>query len=268
MHPLSSSVEQIIKQAAQEIVLPYFRNLSDDKIEEKEPGEIVTIADRLSEEFLHEQLATILPEAELVGEEAVAANAATLDHLAHDQCWIIDPIDGTSNYAAGHAPFGIIIALSERNRTIAGWLYDPLSDRMCHAHLAGGAFINGIRTHAPPRPEGLPVAALATGFMTDDQREKILARAADRYQIVNIPRCAAEQYPRLALGENHVSVFERTLPWDHAAGILFLNEAGGKAVRWDGSEYRPADRKRGLLGASSPELWDEAAELMGDIFAD
>jgi fructose-1,6-bisphosphatase/inositol monophosphatase family enzyme len=67
-------------------------------------------------------------------------------------------------------------------------------------------------------------------------------------------------------GTNHISIFERTLPWDHAAGILFLNEAGGKAARWDGFPYRPADRKTGLLGASSPKLWDEAAEIFGEIF--
>ena len=102
--------------------------------------------------------------------------------------------------------------------------------------------------------------------MTSDQRERLFSQASGHYEIVDIPRCAAEQYPRLASGDNHVSVFERTLPWDHAAGILFLNEAGGKAARWNGDTYRPADRKTGLLGASSPKLWDEAAERLGGIF--
>ena len=69
---------------------------------------------------------------------------------------------------------------------------------------------------------------------------------------------AAEQYPRLALGVNDVSIFERTLPWDHAAGALWLNEAGGKCARPDGSAYRVDDwRRPGLVGAASPALWDE-----------
>jgi fructose-1,6-bisphosphatase/inositol monophosphatase family enzyme len=82
---------------------------------------------------------------------------------------------------------------------------------------------------------------------------------------VPIPRCAAEQYPRLVLGQNDVSIFERTLPWDHAAGILFLEEAGGKAARIDGSPYRVNDKRRGLIGAATPQLWDQLAERMTAI---
>jgi len=89
---------------------------------------------------------------------------------------------------------------------------------------------------------------------------------APHYRLVDIPRCAAEQYPRLVLGDNDVSVFERTLPWDHAAGVLFLNEAGGKAARPDGSAYRVDDYDRpGLLGAASPRLWDGLAERMAAL---
>ena len=104
--------------------------------------------------------------------------------------------------------------------------------------------------------------------MTEEQRKAILEAATPAYEIVDIPRCAAEQYPRLVLGQNHISVFERTLPWDHAAGILFLNEAGGKAARWDGSDYLPGDGRTGILGASSPQLWEEAAKNLGHVFAD
>ena len=159
-----------------------------------------------------------------------------------------------------------MIALVEQNETVAGWLFDPLTGRICHANRNGGAFINGDRvTVARDHPER-PVAALATGFMTPEERDTLLATAEPHYEIVDIPRCAAEQYPRLVQGTNHISVFQRTLPWDHASGVLFLNEAGGKCARWDGSDYRPADRRKGLLGASSPKLWDEAAERLGEIF--
>ena len=65
------------------------------------------------------------------------------------------------------------------------------------------------------------------------------------------------------LGENDVSLFQRTLPWDHAAGILFLNEAGGMAARPDGSPYRVNDHARpGLIGAATPRLWDEMAGML------
>lgn len=266
MHRLYQPVLDIVEQASRNIVIPYYQNLQSHQIDEKTPGDLVTIADRLSEEFIAGALAALLPEAKIVGEEAFAADTAVLDQLADGQVWIIDPIDGTGNYAAGRPPFGIIIALAEQNETVAGWLYDPLTARLCHAVKNGGAFINGETVVVPDHHPDRPVAALATGFMTPDQRDALLSAAQPHYEIVDIPRCAAEQYPRLVLGTNHISVFERALPWDHAAGILFLNEAGGKCAHWDGSEYRPADRKKGLLGASSPKLWDEAAERLGDIF--
>ena len=77
----------------------------------------------------------------------------------------------------------------------------------------------------------LPIAALAVYFMTAEERADIQRRAEGAFAVVDIPRCAAEQYPRLVLGQNDVSVFARTLPWDHAAGTLFVNEAGGCCQR-------------------------------------
>lgn len=64
---------------------------------------------------------------------------------------------------------------------------------------------------------------------------------------------------------NDVSIFERTLAWDHAAGVLFLNEAGGKAARFDGSPYRVNEDRKGLIGASSPALWEELAARVAEI---
>ena len=102
--------------------------------------------------------------------------------------------------------------------------------------------------------------------MDEAERERIRAHIAPYYRLVDIPRCAAEQYPRLALGQNDLSVFQRTLPWDHAAGALWLNEAGGKAARPDGSAFRADDHTRpGLIGAATPQLWDELAERLAGI---
>jgi fructose-1,6-bisphosphatase/inositol monophosphatase family enzyme len=110
------------------------------------------------------------------------------------------------------------------------------------------------------------VAAISVIFADAARRTALMEHIAPHYALVDIPRCAAEQYPRLALGVNDVSVFERTLAWDHAAGVLFLNEAGGMAARPDGSAYR-VDRhmERGLIGAASPALWEELARRMGAI---
>jgi len=92
------------------------------------------------------------------------------------------------------------------------------------------------------------------------------AKVAPHYTLVDIPRCAAEQYPRIVSGVNDVSIFERTLAWDHAAGVLFVNEAGGRAARPDGSPYR-VDRhlQPGLIAAASPALFEAMAERLAGI---
>lgn len=258
---IHTQVSALLRTVSNEIILPHYRQLKSSEIEEKSPGDLVTIADRLSEQALSIGLSKIIGDAKIVGEEACADNPDILEYLLAEQCWIIDPIDGTGNYARGHGAFGIIIALSQNNQTIAGWMYDPIKDRLCHAYLGRGAYIDNVPIKANDIIKNLPIAALATGYMKPQQKEDILSRANGNYEIVPIPMCAAEQYPLLALGTHNISIFERTLPWDHAAGILFLNEAGGKAARWDGSDYRPADKDTGLLGASSPKLWEQAAKI-------
>ena len=80
--------------------------------------------------------------------------------------------------------------------------------------------------------------------------------------IVSIPRCAAEQYPRIVLGQNDLALFKRTLAWDHAAGVLFLNEAGGMARRFDGAPYLASSDATGMLAAASPAMWDRAARIL------
>lgn len=262
MHELYSPVADLMRQVAADIVMPRFRNLADHQVEEKGPDDFVTIADKESEIRLSEGLTQILKEAGVVGEEACAADPTVLDMAGHGLNWIIDPIDGTGNFSAGHPPFGIMVALVDDGEILAGWIFDPIRQRMCHGALGKGAFVNEVATTARPSGAALPIAALATYFMTPEQRAEMKNKSEGKFETVEIPRCAAEQYPRIVLGENDLTVFERSLPWDHAAGAIFLNEAGGRLSRTDGTPYRVGDDRRGLLGAASPQLWDEAARIL------
>lgn len=263
MDALSDSVGHLMREAAERAIMPRYRLLAPEEIIAKAADDLVTIADRESEAMLSEGLARLLPEAAIVGEEAAHADPSVLHRLDGGPCWIVDPLDGTNNFAAGKGPFGILVTLADAGEAIAGWLYDPLTGRLCHARKGGGAFIDGERIAARASREERPVAAISLLYMDPARREAVKAHIAPHYRLVDIPRCAAEQYPRLALGQNDVSIFERTLPWDHAAGVLFLNEAGGRAARPDGSPYLVRDHARGgLLGASSPALWDALAARM------
>ncbi len=254
-----------MRHAANHAILPHYQRLTAGQIVAKAEDDLVTIADGLSEAILAEGLAKILPEAAIVGEEAAHADPAILARLADDLCWIIDPLDGTHNFANGRAPFGILVALAQNGETIGGWILDPISGRFCSAEHGTGAWVDGERIVACTTGITPPIAAISLLFADPEKRAALQTHIAPHYTLADIPRCAAEQYPRLALGVNDCSIFERTLAWDHAAGVLFLNEAGGKAAREDGSAYRVDDARTGLLAAANPRLWDELAARMAGI---
>ncbi len=260
---LTGAVAALMRDAATRAILPRWQTLSADQIDAKAADDVVTIADKEAELILAEGLARILPEATIVGEEAAHANPALLDRLGDATCWIVDPLDGTNNFAAGKPPFGVMVALAEAGETIAGWIYDPLSGRLVHAHRGGGAWIGDERVTARSTGAEPPIAAISLVFMDPAKRAAMKQHIAPHYTLVDIPRCGAEQYPRLVLGVNDCSIFERTLAWDHAAGVLFVNEAGGKAARPDGRPYRVNEAHLpGLIGAASPALWHELAERL------
>jgi fructose-1,6-bisphosphatase/inositol monophosphatase family enzyme len=257
---LHDAMQALLREVTSKIILPRYQKLAAHEVTAKAADDVVTVADQEAEEMLAEGLAKIagLP---VVGEEASFADPSVQDRLAGD-CWIVDPLDGTRNFAKGQPPFGILIAMASAGEAHTGWIYDCLTDRFCIAHKGKGAFVNGERITASPTGATPPVAAVSLIFMDPARRAAVKAAIAG-YDQVDVPYCAAEQYPRLALGVNDVSIFERTLAWDHAAGALWLNEAGGKAARFDGSPYRVDEwERRGLIGAASPALFDQLAELL------
>jgi fructose-1,6-bisphosphatase/inositol monophosphatase family enzyme len=262
---LDRDILALMQRVTEQAILPRYRNLAAGEVEDKGGNDPVTVADKESEALLREGLAALDDTLAFVGEETAHADPGILDRLDRP-CWIVDPVDGTRNFASGKPPFGIIIARAEGGEAQSGWIYDCLSGRFCTAHRGQGAQVDGTKVAARPTGMTPPIAALSLIFMQEERREATRRHIAPQYELVDIPYCAAEQYPRLALGVNDVSIFERTLAWDHAAGALWLNEAGGKAARPDGSPYRVDEVGRtGLLGAASPVLWDELAELYAKL---
>ena len=259
---LDRAVQALLADVGQRVIMPRFRNLLAHEVTEKSRGELVTVVDQEAEELLHHGLERLDPGSFAIGEEACASQPALVDRLTSGRAWVIDPLDGTANFAAGRGPFGIIVALLVDGVTEAGWLYDPVAGRCCHAWRGEGAFVDGRRLRTAPSGRR-PVAALATQFLSSDSRERLHAEAAQAFELVPIPRSAAEHYPRLALGQNDLAVFQRTLPWDHAAGALLLMEAGGYVTRWNGSPYRIGDDGVGLIAAADQETWARAIDVLG-----
>ena len=259
----SQRVVELMRETAAAELLPRFRNLSKDDVRQKRPGDIVTVADVASELRLANGLAKILPGVPVVGEEAVEKDASLLDLIARpgEACWIVDPLDGTANFAAGRDRFAMIVCLVHDTRAIAGWILDVPRDRMAVAHLGGGVTFDGTAVCGQPTEaplNGFVGYKIAKAF--DEQLSP--AHRARLGQITTL-RCAGAEYLEILDGHANFSLYRMTKPWDHAAGTLMMREAGGGAVQFAGGPYMPAQAlNAGLIAASTEEALDEARALL------
>ena len=259
-----AEVALILREVAEQAILPRFRRLSEADVREKSPGEIVTVADRHAEDLLTRRLAALYPGSRVVGEEACASSPSLRDRLDEGAVWLVDPLDGTANFVAGRGPFAIMAALLVCGEAIGSWIYDPLSGRLCEAALGGGAFVDGRRvtTHQELPSTSEFAGAVFTRFMPPEISHKLGVRSSAIGRLAPGLNCAGAEYPAVAEGDRHFALFWRTVPWDHAPGALFLAEAGGHVGRWDGADYRPALEGEGLLIARNPAVANEARRLL------
>ena len=271
---LPRAVADVMLEVARNVIVPRFTNLVAGEINNKAPGELVTVVDHEAERQLFAGLAALEYGDSMVGEEIAHEQPELLKNMDSGTVWIVDPIDGTRNFVKGREPFGVIVALACDGVVEHGWMLDPISERICYARQGMGSYVNWIqhKSLSGMAAQALsdsfsarrrrPVCGLATQFMTDKQRRKLHDKASRHFEIVEIPRCAAEHYPRLCMGQYDITLFQRTLPWDHAAGSLFLTEAGGRVSRWDGSDYEFHDEQQGILAACNTEMWELAHSVL------
>lgn len=257
-------VAELIRESAAAELLSRFRRLAAGDIREKGPGDLVTIADVEAERRLAAGLAKILPGAPVVGEEAVAAEAGLLAHIAEaETAWIVDPLDGTSNFSKGIDRFAVIVALVRGGETVAGWIYEPVRGRMAMGALGGGVRMDGATVElAASGP--LQNAHGFVGWKIKREVERNM-RAGTRGQFGGLSTlaCAGMEYLEILAGHAHFSLYRRTRAWDHAAGTLLLREAGGLANRHDGAPYHPTQPdSAGILTAPDERRWVELYELL------
>jgi fructose-1,6-bisphosphatase/inositol monophosphatase family enzyme len=259
----------IVKEASARELVPRFRKLGEgdimSKASQEDPTDLVTVADRAAEAFLAERLRELLPGAQVVGEEAVAADVRLLDRLeGNDLVWIIDPLDGTRYFAAGTGPFGPMVALVERGTILAAATHLSLVDKLFLAERNQGAFLNGQRLTTTDDVGARPRGTLFSKFMPPAMAAQLHERQAAAHEKVEAPLCAAHEYGCLCRDRKDYSVYFRLMPWDHAPGALILREAGGVSRHPDGREYQITARREPLLAARSEPMWQRVrADLFG-----
>jgi fructose-1,6-bisphosphatase/inositol monophosphatase family enzyme len=259
-----TEVSTLLRFAAAEAVMPRYRVLTAGEIEEKTPGEVVTVADRHAERIITAGLLAIRPGTRVVGEEACAADASLLADLGDGAIWLVDPLDGTGNFARGEGPFALMTALVVTGEPVAAWILDPIADVMYIAERGSGAFRNGERITVAPAPSGADAlrGVVSARFMPSDLQAAMKDRMGALGEVMAPMMCAGAEYPDVATGERHFALYWRTLPWDHVPGALFLTEAGGHVARLDGSEYRIGKAGYGLLAARSRDVWQDVRKTL------
>ena len=256
-----------VRKAARAEIMPRFRRLAPGEIDTKtSASDLVTVADRAAEQAISLAAKHLMPDAAIVGEEAVSDDPAVLERLkGGGRAVIIDPIDGTWNYASGLATFGVILAVVEDGQTIFGLLYDPVIDDWVMASRGDGAWFarpgeTATRLPATPAREQQDAHVFVPLFLypADDQ-PRIAAQFPDWGRVTSL-RCSCHEYRTLAFGHADMIVSPNPKPWDHAAGVLVVEELGGSAFT-NGLGYDVTDTETVLTvtaTAKTESMWRTA----------
>lgn len=225
-----------------------FGEVTNLQVSRKGPADFVSTADLKAEQILREELHRARPDYGFLMEESGAA-AAVGDE---ERRWIVDPLDGTTNFLHGLPHFAISIALAERDEVVAGVVYDPIKDEMFFAEKGTGAYLNDRRLRVSGRRE-LAESLFATGipFKGAGEPERFQAELAGfMHETAGVRRwgTASLDLAYVAAGR-YEGFWERGLsPWDVAAGQLLVREAGGYVTAIDGSPFKLEGRS--VLAAS------------------
>ena len=257
-------VSEIVRETAALEIMPLWQNLESHHIELKRPDDAVTVADRASEHRLTDALQALLPGSLVIGEEAAHADPSLMAALDSVRAvWVIDPLDGTNNFAAGEQPFAVMVCLVYHGETLAAWIYDPVEQSMLLAERGAGATLDGQALELSPFTGDTDTisGALSTRYLPEVLRPAA-NEGACHLGPTRFSGCAGFDYRVLAQGDYHFAFYYRTLVWDHAPGILVVTEAGGIARRYDGRPYSPRQDGTGLLCATDEDTWHKVIELL------
>jgi len=263
MHPDPDRVCEFLREAAEQDVLPRYQALATGDIIEKKPGDLVTVADLDAERRLTRLLTDHLPGSHVVGEEGVHRDPALFDKLETvDRLWILDPVDGTQNFAEGKTPFTIVLAYLVAGAVRCAWIHDPVAGDTAVAEDGAGAWVGERRLRVA---DGDAVDRM-TGLINSNgygrpHRDTVRAKKEGFAEIIRYG-CAGHAFRELAGGNRHFSIYNRLWPWDHAAGVMIHREAGGYTARVDGETYRPTERVPGCLTAPDIDTWQRIHEFL------
>lgn len=244
---------QALVQETNLIAMQYFN--SNIKAEYKEDASPVTIADKRIEELLRERILQNLPNHAIIGEEYENTNASS------EYCWVIDPIDGTKNFAAGIPCFATLIALCHNGKPILGCISAPAMNKIWTGGVDNEARCNGvpIKTRPCDNIKDAWFSYTAPSIFTPEQLEKI--KKIESQTKVNIYGNDAISFALVAEGRLDLVVEDKLKPWDFSALVPVITAAGGYVSDFNGNEITLSS-DGSIIVAASKNLQQSALDIM------
>ena len=237
----SDAVLDLLREVAAEVITPRFRSLTAGEVMEKNPGDLVTVADREAEVLITTRLNDAYPDAVVLGEVAVHQRVVGGEGLLAEHAFTVDPVDGTKNFVNGSPDHAVMVAETIGGETVRAWIWQPEYEVSWVAERGAGTWRDGVRVHTVPVPQDREPQGVTSMWCMRDQRLGDLPPM--RLSWV----CCGVDYPRVIEGAADYILYSRSNPWDHAPGTLLVTEAGGTVGHPDGTPYGPRSLRPGLV---------------------
>lgn len=246
----TDEVLAMIQEVSAELVLPRWRALAEGEVMEKQPGDLVTVADREAEVAITARLRAAYKDAIIVGEEETAADSLLPQALSTaEHAFTVDPVDGTRNFVHGSPDFGVMVAELHRGEPVRSWIWQPVHERAYVAEQGGGAWCGDRRLTTTPAAGDPQDWRLVTSAW----HLRGISYAALPELVGSWISCAVD-YPQLIAGAADCLLYQSSMPWDHAPGALLLAESGGALLTLDGRPYQAGPPQGWLLGVADPAI--------------
>jgi fructose-1,6-bisphosphatase/inositol monophosphatase family enzyme len=258
----TDAVLALLQDVAAEVINPRFRALADGEIHEKNPGDLVTDADREAEVLITAALVAAYPDCVVLGEEAHSADASLMErYAAADHAFTVDPVDGTKNFVHGSKDHAVMASETRAGEVVRSWIWQPQHDLGYVAERGGGTW-----RHSTAGIERLEVTPPSEA---GDLRGRTSRRAwVGRSLLGQAPKAltwvsSGNDYPHLDQGEADYVLYHSAAPWDHVPGALLLAEAGGAVGTTDGRPYSPRDiAPPGLVAAADHTAYERVCRAL------
>ncbi|THH35220.1 inositol monophosphatase [Aliishimia ponticola] len=261
-----ATVLNLVRRAARTEIMPRFRALDAGQISQKSSvTDLVTEADTSAEALIARGLQIAFPSAVIVGEEMSETHTDYREKLEQAELgFLIDPIDGTWNFAHGLPLFGTMIAVCRFGRPVFGLIFDPIGNDAIWADIDTPSTWTGVsgrsrRVTTRARANLAQMTGIIEpNFMPLPHRRAAMEACFDLAHAWTL-RCSAHHYRLLAEGAVDFVMASKLAPWDHAAGVMLCQQAGGYSAMLDGTAYTTSITSGYLLSAADEATWKRLA---------